>query len=91
MTLFVKVIIISFDLLFTLKVMKINGDFTLFQGRDHLIVPLMAMVGELQRQQKELHKLLAAKDRQIDDYKAQGGQVTRSKWQQCCNSGNLHR
>ncbi|GFR62783.1 non-homologous end-joining factor 1 [Elysia marginata] len=45
--------------------------------RDHLTVPLMAMVGELYRQRQELSKLLAAKDRQIEDYKAQGARVSR--------------
>ncbi|RUS86921.1 hypothetical protein EGW08_005326 [Elysia chlorotica] len=46
-------------------------------ARDHLTVPLMAMVGELYRQQQELFRLLAAKDRQIDDYKAQGARLYR--------------
>ncbi|KAK3745360.1 hypothetical protein RRG08_064684 [Elysia crispata] len=46
-------------------------------ARDHLTVPLMAMVGELYRQQQELFKLLEGKDRQIDDYKAQGARVSR--------------
>lgn len=46
-------------------------------ARDHLTVPLMAMVGELYRQQQELFKLLAGKDRQIEDYKSQGAKVSR--------------
>ncbi|CAL1528364.1 unnamed protein product [Lymnaea stagnalis] len=48
-------------------------------GRDHLTIPLMAMVGELFRQQQELFKILVAKDKQIDDYKSQGAKVSR-KW-----------
>ena len=40
----------------------------------------MAMVGELYRQQQELHKLLADKDKQIDDYKAQGARASRSEF-----------
>jgi hypothetical protein len=37
------------------------------------------MIGELQRRQLELFKLLKAKDKEIDDYKAHGGKVSRSK------------
>ena len=40
----------------------------------------MAMVGELQRRQQELVKLLKLKDKEIDDYKVQGSKVTRSKY-----------
>ncbi|BFZ22488.1 hypothetical protein BsWGS_25527 [Bradybaena similaris] len=46
-------------------------------GQEHLTIPLMAMVGELYRQQQELFKLLALKDKQIDDYKSQGIKVSR--------------
>ncbi|GFO20389.1 non-homologous end-joining factor 1 [Plakobranchus ocellatus] len=46
-------------------------------AKDHLTVPLMAMVGELCRQRQELFKLLAAKDKQIDNFKAQGASVTQ--------------
>ncbi|CAG5127160.1 unnamed protein product, partial [Candidula unifasciata] len=46
-------------------------------GREHLTIPLMAMVGELYRQQQELFRLLALKDKQIDDYKSQGATVSR--------------
>uniref|UniRef100_A0A0B6ZEC2 Non-homologous end-joining factor 1 n=1 Tax=Arion vulgaris TaxID=1028688 RepID=A0A0B6ZEC2_9EUPU len=46
-------------------------------GRDHMTIPLMAMVGELYRQQQELFKMLASKDKQIEDYKTQGAKVSR--------------
>ncbi|XP_052091104.1 non-homologous end-joining factor 1-like isoform X1 [Mytilus californianus] len=44
---------------------------------ENLIVPLMAMVGELTRRQRELIKILQSKDKEIDDYKSQGGKTTR--------------
>ena len=44
-----------------------------------MIRPLMGMVSELQRRQQEMVQLLQRKDREIDDYKAQGSKVTRSK------------
>ncbi|KAK0049944.1 non-homologous end-joining factor 1 [Biomphalaria pfeifferi] len=46
-------------------------------GRDHLTVPLLVMIGEMYRQQKELFKVLEAKDNQIKDYKSQGAKVSR--------------
>lgn len=46
----------------------------------HLIVPLLAMVGELTRRQKELIKIIQAKDKEIDDYKSQGAKASRSKF-----------
>ncbi|XP_005103912.1 non-homologous end-joining factor 1 [Aplysia californica] len=46
-------------------------------GKKHLALPLMAMVGELYRQQQELFKILATKDKEIDDYKSQGVKATR--------------
>lgn len=53
----------------------------IFQGSEHMILPLMAMVGELTRRQQELVKIIQAKDKEIDDYKSQGAKVSRSK---CC-------
>ena len=50
------------------------------QGTDHLILPLMAMVGELTRRQQELIKIIQTKDKQIDDYKSQGAKCSRSKY-----------
>ncbi|VDI10721.1 non-homologous end-joining factor 1 [Mytilus galloprovincialis] len=44
---------------------------------ENLIVPLMAMVGELTRRQRELIKILQNKDKEIEDYKSQGGKTTR--------------
>lgn len=46
-------------------------------GTEHLILPLMAMVGELTRRQQELVKIIQAKDKQIDDYKSQGAKCSR--------------
>ncbi|KAH9505430.1 hypothetical protein Btru_057265 [Bulinus truncatus] len=46
-------------------------------GRDHLTVPLLVMVAELQRQQNELYKILEAKDKEINDYKCHGGKTSR--------------
>ena len=45
----------------------------------HLVEPLLCMVGELQRRQLELNKLLIKKDKEIQDYKDQGTLVSRSK------------
>lgn len=44
---------------------------------ENLLVPLMAMVGELTRRQKELFKILQSKDKEIDDYKSQGVKTSR--------------
>lgn len=48
------------------------------QGSEHLILPLMAMVGELTRRQQELVKIIQSKDKEIDDYKSQGAKCSRS-------------
>ena len=45
-----------------------------------MTVPLLGMVGELLRRQEEMARLLANKDKEIDDYKSQGGRVSRSEW-----------
>ena len=52
----------------------------ILQITDHLTCPLLGMIGELQRRQQELVRLLKLKDKEIDDYKIQGGKVTRSKF-----------
>ncbi|KAK3582736.1 hypothetical protein CHS0354_039780 [Potamilus streckersoni] len=44
---------------------------------DHLIIPLLTMVAELKRRQQELFKLLQNKDREIEEYKAQGVKTSR--------------
>ena len=49
------------------------------QLTDHLIMPLLSMVGELSRRQSELIKLLGRKDREIQDYKDHGATVSRSR------------
>ena len=49
-----------------------------FQYAEHFSIPLLVMVGELERQQSELISILKGKDREIEDYKAQGSKVTRS-------------
>lgn len=50
------------------------------QVSGHLIQPLVTMVKELHRQQDELFKLLANKDKEIGDLKSQGVRVSRSKY-----------
>jgi hypothetical protein len=42
------------------------------------------MVSELFRQQKELTSILAAKDKEIDDYKSQGVRTSRSEYDFYC-------
>lgn len=44
---------------------------------ENLIIPLMAMVGELTRRQRELVKIMKSKDKEIDDYKSQGVKASR--------------
>ncbi|KAL3836496.1 hypothetical protein ACJMK2_021924 [Sinanodonta woodiana] len=44
---------------------------------DHLVIPLLTMVAELKRRQQELFKLLQNKDREIEEYKAQGVKTSR--------------
>lgn len=45
--------------------------------REHLIYPLLSMVGELQRRQLELVKLLKKKDYEIEEYKNSGAVLSR--------------
>jgi uncharacterized membrane protein YoaK (UPF0700 family) len=52
------------------------------QVSEHLIIPLLTMTGELNRRQQELYKQLKNKDKEIDDLKAQGVKVSRSKYTQ---------
>ncbi|XP_060077225.1 non-homologous end-joining factor 1-like [Ylistrum balloti] len=44
---------------------------------ENLIIPLMGMVCELTRRQKELVKVVQNKDKEIDDYKSQGVKTSR--------------
>lgn len=44
---------------------------------DNFNVPLLGMVGELTRRNKELVKVIEAKDKEIDDYKSQGAKTSR--------------
>ncbi|OWF35318.1 non-homologous end-joining factor 1-like [Mizuhopecten yessoensis] len=44
---------------------------------ENLIIPLMGMVSELARRQKELVKVIENKDKEIDDYKTQGVKTSR--------------
>ena len=45
-----------------------------------MTMPMLTMIGELQRRQNELCKILKAKDKQIEDFKMQGVKNTRSKY-----------
>ncbi|XP_028394214.1 non-homologous end-joining factor 1-like [Dendronephthya gigantea] len=47
--------------------------------KDNLVLPLISMVGELQRRQKELFKILKRKDYEIQEYKNTGAVLPRSK------------
>ncbi|XP_072028389.1 uncharacterized protein [Amphiura filiformis] len=47
------------------------------ESAEHLTTPLMSMVAELLRRQKELFRILKRKDAEIDDYKASGAKVSR--------------
>ncbi|XP_065839293.1 non-homologous end-joining factor 1-like [Oscarella lobularis] len=42
-----------------------------------MVIPLVVMVGELLRRQDELQKIISKKDREINDYKMSGSQVSR--------------
>ena len=42
------------------------------------MMPLLGMVGELNRRQQELYKLMKNKDKEVEDLKSQGVRVTRS-------------
>jgi len=46
---------------------------------EHLVLPLLAMVGELGRRQNHLTQLLSKKDKELQDFSDQGYSVTRSK------------
>lgn len=45
----------------------------------HLVAPLLSMVSELCHRQEELVRLLVKKDKEIQDYKDHGAEVSRSK------------
>ena len=47
--------------------------------KDYLVFPLLSMVGELQRRQEELFKILKKKDYEIQEYKNAGAVLPRSK------------
>ncbi|XP_076354737.1 non-homologous end-joining factor 1-like isoform X2 [Tachypleus tridentatus] len=47
------------------------------QFNKHVVFPLMYMIAELQRQQRELIARLKSKDAEIDNYKASGATVSR--------------
>lgn len=47
--------------------------------KDNLVLPLISMVGELQRRQKELCKILRRKDYEIQEYRNTGAVLPRSK------------
>ncbi|ESP02985.1 hypothetical protein LOTGIDRAFT_230440 [Lottia gigantea] len=44
---------------------------------EHLTVPLMEMVSELLRRQQELFSIIYKKDKELEDYKAQGARPSR--------------
>lgn len=48
--------------------------------KDYVVFPLLSMVGELQRRQDELFKILKKKDYEIQEYKNTGAVLSRSKW-----------
>lgn len=48
--------------------------------KDYVVFPLLSMVGELQRRQDELFKILKKKDYEIQEYKNTGAVLLRSKW-----------
>jgi non-homologous end-joining factor 1 len=47
--------------------------------KDYVVFPLLSMVGELQRRQDELFKILKKKDYEIQEYKNTGAVLSRSK------------
>ena len=49
------------------------------QVSNHLITPLLSIIGELCRRQSELIKIISKKDREIQDYKDQGTTVSRRR------------
>ena len=50
------------------------------QVSEHLTLPLLTMVSEYQRREQELFKMLAAKDKELDDIRVQGGKTSRRKY-----------
>ena len=49
--------------------------------KEYLVFPLLSMIGELQRRQEELFKILKKKDYEIEEYRNSGAVLPRSKWQ----------
>lgn len=55
--------------------------FVLFvQAASHLTNPLLILVSELMRREKELYRLMKKKDDEIEDYQMAGAKVSRSKY-----------
>ena len=50
-----------------------------WQVTQHFTQPLLCMVGEMERQQRETFQLLRDKDKEIADLTAQGTKVSRSE------------
>lgn len=47
------------------------------QIRDHILVPLLFNMTELQQREKDLVEIVKQKDKEIDDYRSQGCTLTR--------------
>lgn len=47
--------------------------------KEHVVLPLLSMVGELQRRQEELFKILNRKDYEIQEYRNTGAILSRRK------------
>ena len=55
------------------------------QVSNHLITPLLSIIGELCRRRSELIKIIGKKDREIQDYKDQGITVSRRRQEVTCD------
>ena len=55
------------------------------QVSNHLITPLLSIIGELCRRRSELMKIIGKKDQEIQDYKEQGMKVSRRRQKVTCD------
>lgn len=55
---------------------KLDGSYL----KNHFVIPLLFNCAEYQKRELELIKIIQAKDKELDDYKSQGIELTRSKF-----------
>jgi hypothetical protein len=63
---------IKFDWRFDMELMDLSA------VKEHFILPLIYNYAEYQMRESELVRIIQSKDKEIEDYKAQGAKLSRS-------------